>query len=149
MSSLAKRASPPQRLVMRIVAGAVRNAAHAHPGWGNYDPRLAHSVAKRAAGTLTAQWREVLAVSGKASSDSDAGCKDPHHASVRSQPLRSRGRVSHSFPARALLRSLHRRLSIMAGEARRAGETERLVALIDVLRLIAHEDELRRAKKRQ
>ena len=59
--TLAKRATPSQARVMRIIEGAVYNAADAHG-----DPRdtwMAKSIAKRAAGTLSAQWPEVLAVS--------------------------------------------------------------------------------------
>ena len=45
---------------MRAVAGAVKNALDAHPGW-RAPKWLANSVAKRAAGTLTAGWPDVLA----------------------------------------------------------------------------------------
>lgn len=59
MATLWKRATPSQQRILRAVDGAVRNTAHAHslkiPGY------FARSVAKRAAGTLTAQWPEVLA----------------------------------------------------------------------------------------
>lgn len=59
MATLWKRALPQQYRMMRIVRGAVLNAAHAHglpPSKG-----FANSVAKRAIGTLTGQWPEVLA----------------------------------------------------------------------------------------
>lgn len=59
MASLYKRANPAQQMMLRIVAGAVKNAADAH---GVALPKsFARSVAKRLAGTLTAQWPEVLA----------------------------------------------------------------------------------------
>jgi len=61
MATLAKRATPSQAMVMRMVAGAVRTTAKVHPNWTLADPRTARSIAKRAAGTLTSQWREVLA----------------------------------------------------------------------------------------
>jgi hypothetical protein len=59
MASLWKTATPSQHVILRIVSGAVRNAAHAH----SLDmPRnFARSVAKRAVGTLTAGWPDVLA----------------------------------------------------------------------------------------
>lgn len=60
MASLYKRATPAQARMLRIVAGAVMNAAHAHPEV-IIPESFARSVAKRAAGTLTAQWPEVLA----------------------------------------------------------------------------------------
>src|SRR3990167_6188372 len=51
---------PSQNRIMRAVRGAVKNASDAHPNW-KLDRRFVNSVAKRAAGTLTAEWHEVLA----------------------------------------------------------------------------------------
>jgi len=45
--------------MLRAISGAVMNAAHAHKL--NMTKNFARSVAKRATGTLTAQWPEVLA----------------------------------------------------------------------------------------
>jgi len=59
MASLWKRATPSQYRTLRIVAGAVENAAHAHGC--DLPHNFARSVAKRATGTLTAQWPDVLA----------------------------------------------------------------------------------------
>ncbi len=53
MASLYKRANDRQQRVLRIVEGAVKNAADHHPEF-DYSPHLARSIAKRAAGTLTA-----------------------------------------------------------------------------------------------
>lgn len=59
MATLWKRASPSQYRMLRAIAGAVKNAADAHH---IEVPRtFARSVAKRATGTLTAQWPDVLA----------------------------------------------------------------------------------------
>lgn len=59
MVTLIKRATKRQHMVWRIVKGAVRDAAHVH---GMEMPRhFCESVAKRATGTLTAQWPDVLA----------------------------------------------------------------------------------------
>ncbi len=59
MASLWNRATPSQYRMLRAIAGAVRNAAHAHDA---ALPRgFERSVAKRATGTLTAQWPDVLA----------------------------------------------------------------------------------------
>lgn len=52
--------TPSQQRIFRAVAGAVRNAADGHPKW-RISRVMAHSIAKRATGTLTAQMREVLA----------------------------------------------------------------------------------------
>jgi hypothetical protein len=53
------RATPSQYRMLRAIAGAVRNAAHAHRL--EIPKSFARSVAKRATGTLTAQWPDVLA----------------------------------------------------------------------------------------
>lgn len=47
MTSLYRRATPRQAMVLRIISGAVQNAAHAHPGQLP-DRKFARSVAKRA-----------------------------------------------------------------------------------------------------
>ena len=70
MTSLYRRATPRQKKVLLMIEGACHNAAHAHPKW-EFDPRLATSIAKRAAGTLTAQWPDVLAASPSMRSDRD------------------------------------------------------------------------------
>jgi hypothetical protein len=59
MATLYKRASPAQQLMLRIVAGAVRNAADAHEV--KLPRNFARSVAKRAVGTLSAQMLNTLA----------------------------------------------------------------------------------------
>lgn len=63
MATLWSRATPSQYRMLRAIAGAIRNAAHAHhvPMPKNF----ARSVAKRATGTLTAQWPDVLAATSK------------------------------------------------------------------------------------
>ena len=70
MSTLAKRANGPQMRMLRIVTGAVLNTAHAHPN-KLPDERFARGVAKRAVGTISSQWADLLATgdvppSGKA-----------------------------------------------------------------------------------
>jgi hypothetical protein len=60
MATLWNRATPSQYRMLRAIAGAVRNAAHAHQI--DITKNFARSVAKRATGTLTAQWPDVLAV---------------------------------------------------------------------------------------
>lgn len=59
MASLYKRANPAQVKILRIIEGAVLNTADAHGL--KRDNSLARSIAKRAAGTLSSQWPEVLA----------------------------------------------------------------------------------------
>lgn len=60
MTTLYKRATPPQQRILRIVEGAIKNAADAHEEI-KVSPRHRRSIAKRATGTLTAQFAEVLA----------------------------------------------------------------------------------------
>lgn len=139
MSSLYKRATPSQAMVLRIVEGAVKNATDAHPEL-KISPRHRRSIAKRAAGTLTAQWPDVLAAS-RALSDSRASGhgttgrgRVAHHAKplgrggthfLKASPL---GR----FPVREFIREISRPIRGL----KEAGQTERAEALIDVLRLI-------------
>jgi hypothetical protein len=54
--------------MLRAIAGAVLNAAHAHQI--EMPKTFARSVAKRATGTLTAQWPEVLAATASRRQDS-------------------------------------------------------------------------------
>lgn len=63
MASLWKRATPSQHRMLRAIAGAVRNTASAHSV--ALTDRFARGVAKRAVGTLTAQWPDVLAAADK------------------------------------------------------------------------------------
>jgi hypothetical protein len=73
MTSIANRATPAQALLMRMVEGAVRDAVSCHPEW-SFDERLVKSIAKRAAGTISGQWSELLAAStARADRPSDLG----------------------------------------------------------------------------
>jgi hypothetical protein len=63
MATLWNRATPSQYRMLRAIAGAVRNTAHAHRL--EIPKSFARSVAKRATGTLTAQWPDVLAATVK------------------------------------------------------------------------------------
>jgi hypothetical protein len=133
MTSLARTATPRQKMVMRMVRGAVLNAAHAHPDWDA--TRLARSIAKRAAGTLTAQWRDVLASPERA--PSDRASRQAYHGSRLRDWSVSDGCGAAQRTRRAALRSLRNTVGALAGGARRAGQTERYAALVEVLRLIA------------
>ena len=63
MTTLWKRASGPQQKMLRMITGAVLNTANAHPG-KLPDEKFARGVAKRAVGTISAQWAELLAGDG-------------------------------------------------------------------------------------
>lgn len=137
MTSIARRATPAQAMIMKMVKGAVVNAMDSHPGWP-CDPRLATSIAKRAAGTLTAQWPDVLAAEKRPSETADArptsaplpGTSDP-----ATRP--GEGAASSMTRRRASLRYLHNAVGALAGHAQHAGQYERQRALVDVLRMIA------------
>jgi hypothetical protein len=66
MTTLSNRLTPRQAMVMRMIEGSIRDAVNAHPDW-NFDPRFVKSIAKRATGTLTSQWGDVLALSARKS----------------------------------------------------------------------------------
>ena len=64
MATLSKRADARQRRLLRIIEGAVKNTIDAHPDWREIDSKqFARSIAKRAVGTLSSQFDEVLALS--------------------------------------------------------------------------------------
>jgi hypothetical protein len=63
MTSLYNRATSVQERILRIVEGAVRNAAACHSE-ARFSHKFPRSVAKRAAGTITAQLAVTLAGSG-------------------------------------------------------------------------------------
>lgn len=131
MVSLYKRASPYQRRVLRIIEGAVKSAADAH--CTNLPHRFARSVAKRATGTLTAQWAEVLAA--QMPSERVAAHFD------KRRPARAQvWKHEQSAPAHRLSRGafnlLYKRIGAMAGAARRDGDDARLAALVDALRVV-------------
>lgn len=136
MATIYHRANPSQARIMRAVEGAVRNAAHSHPGW-RFDHRFAKSVAKRAAGTLTAEWPDVLAArlarrQAKRLSQLSQGTASGE--SVIRAPQRAPRRGFHLTEA-APLKSLWRKLSRMAGASKH--EPARLAAIVEILRLVA------------
>lgn len=122
MATLINRASPQQRRIYRIVRGAVKNAAHAHPGMK--PDAIADSIAKRATGTLTAQWPEVLAAK-----PSDRAVK------VLARPHRSM-RSAGSPTTRRALHSVRKEVGKLAGHARKNGMPARERALVEALRII-------------
>lgn len=138
MASLYKRATPSQAYILRAVEGAVKNAQDAHPEI-QISQRHRRSIAKRAAGTLTAQWPEVLAakVMRQRPSEIDVlaevgGC---HRQS--SKPVKAAGGAHvSSTTVRALLRF---RWHIVRDMKRIAKEEhpEYLRAMQNVLRMLA------------
>lgn len=139
MTTLSRRATPRQAMVLRMIQGAIINAAHAHPGW-KFDPRLAKSAAKRAAGTLTSQWGSVLAAPSQGPSERQDGHGGPPSAARSPGPEEGNRRGAQITRClRAPLRRLRHQISIMVGPAKRSGQHERAEALIEILRMIAKE----------
>src|SRR5260370_35193289 len=99
MAPLYKRASPAQRRILRVVEGAVLNAADAHGR--PRDRYIARSIAKRAAGTLTASWPEVLAARSLLPSDKARGSVLTCPACDRPAPLCKRSVLLQRLPLRA------------------------------------------------
>lgn len=129
-----------------MIEGACRNAAHAHPGQ-ILDDRLARSIAKRAAGTLTSAWGAVLAVPLVWSEGGSVELANGPLPGTGRTLSGSGGSVANSYDSRpgarqrsqwrAPLQLLHKAIEIAVRDATIRGETERAEAFRDVLRCIA------------
>ena len=136
MASLYARATPSQRRVLRIVEGAIKNACDAHPHQ-HVDRKFARSIAKRAAGTISAQWPELL--SAKMLTDR-AMAQLGKNSPASSNPPKARKGDRLSSLSRSPLKLVHKRLGVMAGWARKAGHDARAAAFADALRVVANLD---------
>jgi hypothetical protein len=137
MASLYRRATPSQARILRAVEGAVRNTQHAHPEL-SISPRHRRGIAKRAAGTLTAQWPDVLAAKRirlPSESHDEFVTWDNNR---RGQPsvTGATGRDAGELYGRVPLRLLIKSISCQIKPLKLAGQTERAEALIDVMKLI-------------
>jgi hypothetical protein len=134
MSSLYNRATPSQQRILRAVEGAIKNACDAHPEL-KISPHHRRSIAKRAAGTLSAQWPEVLAAPS-ASSESGAALTLTRPRRRSSHVLKAAGREVpqryQRFPLRRLISELARPIR----DLKLSGQAERAEAFIDALRII-------------
>lgn len=136
MSSLYKRATPSQARILRIVEGAVKNAADAHPDQIELSPRFRRSIAKRAAGTLTACWPEVLAAAVQSPSKTGATDKQDSVRQRSSYLSAANGRSAAQLQKRAPLRRLQTQLFTQMKRWRRDESDDYVRAMIDVLRMI-------------
>lgn len=157
MTTLYKTATPPQRALLRIIEGAVMNAAHVHQGHG-VTRTFARSVAKRAVGTLSAQFAEVLATDAarahrlksrqvrarRASNKTGrktTGRSDRHQNAdlvMRAGRVSRTGSFNPRHPCRRIFNEIARRI----GPAKREGKTERVETLIEIARIV---DQMRKA----
>lgn len=133
MTTLSKRASAQQQQWLRIIAGAVMNAAHAHPG-SVVDEKFARGVAKRAVGTLSAQFADVLAVVAEPSGRASAEPRKPRPGAKHAGDLRQRGRSQLAGPSP--LRPVIKQVAKLIRPAKMAGDAARVEALIEVMRII-------------
>lgn len=125
------RISKAHVMVYRAVEGAVRNTGDGHPKWHLSDV-MAQSIAKRATGTLTASWPEVLAAKTTPSEayDPELGGHWPP------RPTTGRGKGGRRDSRRSPLHKLHNRIGNWVGTAKRSKDYARAQALIEVLREI-------------
>jgi hypothetical protein len=137
MASLYHRATPSQARILRAVEGAVKNASDAHPKYA-VPQHMRKSIAKRAAGTLSAQWLTVLAAhSVPSESAAESGNPPPGRPALSAASRVTGRRASHLGSRRSPLPALWKRLAFMAGQARRDGQTARADAMVDMLKLVA------------
>lgn len=130
MASLYKRANGPQQRMLAIVSGAVLNAASAHPDRA-VDGIFARSVAKRAVGTLSAQWPEVLAAkpSGSGGPQSTKDRRKPTQVGLWAGGATGRNRSPISI--------LVHRMGRMVGQMRGRGDPEASEAIIAAIKCLA------------
>ncbi|MDE2096345.1 MAG: hypothetical protein KGL39_03800 [Patescibacteria group bacterium] len=142
MASLYARANARQRKILRAVEGAVRNVRDAHPDWIK-DRRAARSIAKRAAGTITSQWRDVLATVETGSSSDMAGSvvvtASGHGRSDGFRLQRSAAQRMKPWTC-VVIRQLRRELTRRLGPLKASGQTEAAEAFIFVLRFLSERE---------
>lgn len=136
MSTLYKRATPSQVRVLRIIEGAVRNASHAHPDKQISD-EMVRSIAKRAAGTLTAGWPDVLAARTLSRRSPRTSGEISYRRPQGAQTTKRFGRGASHLIRRSPLQKIWKALSYEIGMAKRAGNSDRMCALVYVIRVIA------------
>lgn len=133
MTSLYNRATPSQTRILRAVEGAVKNTTDAHPEL-QISPRHRRSIAKRAAGTLSAQWPAVLAAKP---SDSGQARRINRSPAPSSETLKAKGRGASQVRRRSPMGHLHYWLRCEMWKLKAEPNPERKAALIDVFRKIA------------
>lgn len=135
MATLWKRATPSQYRMLRVIAGAVHNAAHAHQI--EVPDSFARGVAKRATGALTAQWAEVLAATANRRQEGlrdSTALRDPrgsHPTKGSSEGDRLR------LLRRSPIRFIWKRYAANMWKIKRFGTSEQYEAHIRVLKLLA------------
>jgi hypothetical protein len=134
MATLWNRATPPQYRMLRAIAGAVRNTAHAHQL--EMPKNFARSVAKRATGTLTAQWPDVLAATSQRRQEGRV--KDWYRAGPEAlRPVKGHSKGDRlRLLRRSPIRSLWKRFAAGMWKVKREGTPEQYAAHVQVLKLL-------------
>jgi len=124
--------------IYHAIEGAVHNTAHHHPNWTIQEAQAARSIAKRAAGTLMADFPpSVLAALSALSGSGETTDHWPPRSRRRHNGTRREGSVvGYTRRSPRSLKQLHKAVGLITRDARRAGLTEREQALIEVLRMI-------------
>jgi hypothetical protein len=135
MTTLYKRATPPQWRILRIVEGAVKSMGDAHPE-ARITHRMARSIAKRAAGTLTAQWPDVLTAK-RSPLVMVERARLTALEQIVSRLTKERSRSASGLSRRAPLLLLRGQIRHMMKAIKNSGNVERANAMIEVLRMIA------------
>lgn len=138
MVTLYKRATPSQRRLLRIIEGAIKNACDHHPG-RHIDQKFARSIAKRAVGTISAQWPRLLAAKHAPSDRADGDnsrITPPSFADLCKRTKRGAAQSTCRTPP-SHFKLIYTRLGAMAGWARKASHESRAAAIADALRVIA------------
>jgi hypothetical protein len=131
MTTLSKRSTPSQAKVFRIIEGAIYDAINGHPNW-IIDKRFIKSVSKRAVGTLTSQWPEVLATSHA----TEVKIKITQRPDWRAGERRRALSALRQLPEPRYMKAIRNMIGYEAGEARRVGNIEREKAFVEVLKLM-------------
>jgi hypothetical protein len=134
MTTLANRATPAQRWIMRVVCGAVKNVREAHPNW-NVPHGFAASVAKRVAGTLAAQ----LPPQALAASPSPRTAETAKDLSDQIGSARSRGRAKgrrRRVHTAAGLNQVWAHLARSMWHIKRSGNAEGAAVLVQALKML-------------
>lgn len=132
MTTLYKRATGPQQRMLKIVSGAVLNTAHAHGA--SIDRKFARGVAKRAVGTLSANWADMLAARATAPSGLAGTIFSASENGAQLDKRREGTPKQRRRPLGLIL--FNREVSSLIGAAKIAGQHDRAQALIDCMRIM-------------
>ena len=120
--------TPAKAKVGTIIGGAIDNALHAHPNF-KMDMDLKESIIKRAVGTLTSQWPDVLAISKATVVTIVKKRKKPNNKKRRQHELREMSKPPYHYVLTVLL-------GYMIEEAKKEGKMEKVEAFIEVVKLL-------------